>query len=260
MNNSTDEQLLELLLDDALFDTDQTSEGFGKDLENQYEVAAAELFLLNEDPEDSIPDSLLARLELSADRFHEERAVVEVAEPEPAVESAPAFGGWFQWTGWAVAAACAILAFGIWNTKPREVYVDKQPKPEVALTLEQKRDSLVSAGDTIKATWTSPQNDKALAGEVVWNDRKQEGYMTFKGLAANDIAREEYQLWIFDETQDEKTPVDGGVFDVDSSGEVIIPINAKLKVKGPKAFAVTVEKPGGVVVSKREKIVALAKV
>jgi hypothetical protein len=50
------------------------------------------------------------------------------------------------------------------------------------------------------------------------------------------------------------------VFDVTSGGEVIVPIHAKLKVTKPTLFAVTVEKPGGVVVSKRERIVVLAKV
>jgi hypothetical protein len=84
--------------------------------------------------------------------------------------------------------------------------------------------------------------------------------MRFQGLPANDKRIATYQLWIFDETQDEKTPIDGGTFDISDSGEVIIPINAKLRARNPKLFAVTVEKPGGVVVSKREKVAALAKV
>ena len=42
--------------------------------------------------------------------------------------------------------------------------------------------------------------------------------------------------------------------------EIIIPIDAKINVKKPKMFAVTVEKPGGVVVSDRQKLVAIAKV
>ena len=44
-----------------------------------------------------------------------------------------------------------------------------------------------------------------------------------------------------------------------SSSEVIIPIDAKLKVSRPHMFAVTVEKPGGVVISEQERIVVLAK-
>ena len=45
-----------------------------------------------------------------------------------------------------------------------------------------------------------------------------------------------------------------------SSGEIVVPINAKLRAQQPEMLAVTIEKPGGVVVSKREKIAALAKV
>ena len=71
----------------------------------------------------------------------------------------------------------------------------------------------------------------------------------------------QYQLWIFDAKQDERYPIDGGVFDVDpQSGDVIVPIRAKLHVVDPKMFAVTVEKPGGVVVSSRDRIALLAKV
>jgi len=76
----------------------------------------------------------------------------------------------------------------------------------------------------------------------------------------NDTTKETYQLWIFDKTQDPATPIDGGTFDIKSGGEVVIPVNAKLKAKGPQMFAITIEKPGGVVVSKRGKIAALAKV
>jgi hypothetical protein len=53
--------------------------------------------------------------------------------------------------------------------------------------------------------------------------------------------------------------VDGGVFDVDrETGDVVVPITARLKVVEPTLFAVTIEKPGGVVVSKRERIVVTA--
>jgi len=84
--------------------------------------------------------------------------------------------------------------------------------------------------------------------------------MRFKGLAKNDPSRAQYQLWIFDKTRDEKYPVDGGVFDVDSdTGDVVVPSRATLPVNAPVLFAVTLERPGGVVVSKREHIVVTAK-
>ena len=102
-----------------------------------------------------------------------------------------------------------------------------------------------------------------MSGEVVWSASTQQGYMRFRGLPANDPRVRQYQLWIFDATQDERYPIDGGVFDIGAAtpganGETIVPIAAKLSVREPKLFAVTVEKPGGVVVSGREHIVALA--
>jgi hypothetical protein len=60
--------------------------------------------------------------------------------------------------------------------------------------------------------------------------------------------------------------VDGGVFDIaaaqkdPATGDYIVPIDAKLKVFDPGAFAVTAERPGGVVVTSRQTIQALAPV
>ena len=48
----------------------------------------------------------------------------------------------------------------------------------------------------------------------------------------------------------------GGVFDV-QGGDVVVPIRAAIRVFEPTLFAVTVERPGGVVVSKRERVIAL---
>ena len=84
--------------------------------------------------------------------------------------------------------------------------------------------------------------------------------MRIDGLETNDPTVSQYQLWIFQGTDPaaEAHPVDGGVFDVLGGGEVIVPIDAKLDVGRAGLFAVTVEKPGGVVVSGREQIVAVA--
>lgn len=172
----------------------------------------------------------------------------------------------FDWAGWAVAAlACIALAVNIYLTRssvtPQLANVDIEV-PEADRLAREREQLLATAPDVTIAEWTKG-NVKGLenvTGDVVWSDSLQRGYMRFRGLPKNDPNRESYQLWIFDETQSDKTPIDGGVFDVNSDGEVIIPINAKLKARNPKAFAVTIEKPGGVVVSSREKIAALAPV
>ena len=51
----------------------------------------------------------------------------------------------------------------------------------------------------------------------------------------------------------------GGVFDARADGTFEIDIDAKLGVAKLTAAAITIEKPGGVVVSKQEKLILLAK-
>ena len=83
--------------------------------------------------------------------------------------------------------------------------------------------------------------------------------MGISGLQPNAPDTSSYQLWIFDEARDERFPVDGGVFNVPpGSGEIIVPIRPTLDVSRPVLFAVTVERPGGVMVSSRERIALVA--
>jgi hypothetical protein len=161
-----------------------------------------------------------------------------------------------QMMGWYVAAACLLLAvLGWW---PR---LTQKAEPVNLFELRQKL--LAESWDVIKTDW-KPVNDQGadrISGDVIWSNAKQQGFMRFTGMPVIDPKVGEYQLWIFDANQDEKFPVDGGVFEVNQqTGEVIIRINAKLKVSQPTLFAVTIEKPGGVVVSKRDPIIAVAKV
>jgi len=48
------------------------------------------------------------------------------------------------------------------------------------------------------------------------------------------------------------------VFDVSADGEVRVAIDAKLEVGEPYMFAITLEKPGGVVVSSRDRLALVA--
>ncbi len=132
------------------------------------------------------------------------------------------------------------------------------PKPLAA----QREELLAKAKDVVKIDWKAAAKEPSAAtasGDVVWSSTEQRGFMRFHGLAPNDSKLTQYQLWIFDQDQDDKYPVDGGVFDIDpSTGDVIVPIVAKIAAKHPKLFAITIEKPGGVVVSGRGHIVLTA--
>ena len=98
-------------------------------------------------------------------------------------------------------------------------------------------------------------------GYVSWRADRNSGYVVFEGLKPNDAKREQYQLWIVDADRDTRYPVDGGVFDVPNSDHPArVNVSPRLRVGHPAAFVVTVEQPGGVVVSDRGRIVAIAKV
>lgn len=128
------------------------------------------------------------------------------------------------------------------------------------LSAEQKRAQLLaSATDVVQTSWTSSKDDKTISGDVVWSSVQQKGYIRLRGMTALDPSRETYQLWIVDEAQ-KKTPVSGGIFNVGRAGEIIVPINAQLKIIKPKSFAITKEKAGGVTSSDPSRVVAVAKI
>ena len=148
---------------------------------------------------------------------------------------------------WLVAAAAVILAAVAWMSE----------RGGAALPLERQRVAFVKAhGDCRELAWS-----KGCEGEVLWSPLAQGGFLSLRGLPPNDPSQFQYQLWIFDRARDTATPVDGGVFDVRvgaTRGEALVAIDAKLPVHDAFAFAITKEKPGGVVVSEKrpEQIVA----
>ncbi|MFI4897950.1 MAG: hypothetical protein ACIARR_09005, partial [Phycisphaerales bacterium JB059] len=188
----------------------------------------------------------------------------------------------FALGGWLAAAACLAIAGVLWVTTARAPVVTEGNN---RLSVEQRRQALLESGSAVvKADWIGVGDlpvegledhelDGGVRGEVVWSDDSDEGYMRIGGITPNDPAAFQYQLWIFDAERPvgelpgfaidglpellTQRPVDGGVFDVRGAEEVIVPIDAKLPVGRGTIFAVTKERPGGVVVSDRE-IVFLA--
>lgn len=276
----TEEQkdiLFDLLTKKAIYGLDEADErelasidAEAAELEfRSLEITAAAISLIGLSTEEPLPSHIRERILDAGEQLVGEDEQVKAPWPPPeksVTQDESSRGSWFGWLGWvAAAAACVALAINIFTTRvqPPEVAKAPQVQAPVALTAAELREEMLrTSPNVIKATWSSPdpKNPDSVSGDVVWNEEKQAGYMRFRGLPVNDKSSSCYQLWIFDKTQDEKTPIDGGTFDVDQNGEVVIPINAKLRAVGAKLFAITVEKPGGVVVSKREKIAAIAKV
>lgn len=188
---------------------------------------------------------------------------------------APVNRSWASHTGWLAAAAClGVAVLGWW---PR--FGQSGPSGQYTQFPAQASRGAVLAGapivsnnvlaafssdtaDVKSADWqrASDKTGQQSGGTLYWSPSKQEGYMVFRDLAPNDPGVEQYQLWIFDSTRDEKFPVHGGVFDVPKGQkEVIVRIAPRLAITEATTFVITVERPGGVWVSDRSRIPLLAK-
>lgn len=148
-------------------------------------------------------------------------------------------------------AALAILAVALWLYSWRD---DDTDPDELADKIEASADKL---------EWSFVANPDPLVsddagGSILWSSELQTGVMILRGLAANDPTKEQYQLWIVDRGR-EGPPVDGGVFDVPvGEQELRIPVDAKLLISDPTLFQITVEAPGGVVVSQQKRVLLVA--
>lgn len=178
---------------------------------------------------------------------HVKSRLSEVTAPAPQVTNLPGKASPLPW--FALAASLVLAGLG-W-------YRALAPEPVAAPVVPVAQ--LPDAG-----RWDfEPTDDPAaqgIAGEVRWSTRGQRGEMLLSGLPGNDPTREQYQLWIFDATRSDAHPVDGGVFDVKANASQVVPIRPTLNVREPTLFAITIEPPGGVMVSSRERLVALARV
>ncbi len=266
MTNGTHERLPDLLADRAvqLLSADEAREleqllaQYSDTDETQFDRAAAAIHLTEAMKPEALPTHLKTKVIADANKFFglEDAPVASnvISFPTEKIKRSP-----WQWAGWYAASACLLLAVLIGWPRIKDFTQGKPPAP----TLADIRTNLRNAAkDAVQSNWTPTKYPgvQTVEGDIVWSSEQQQGYMRFVNLAANDPDKNVYQLWIFDANQEEKYPVDGGIFNVAQSGEVIVPIQAKLKVTKPTLFAVTIEKPGGVVVSKRDRLILTAKI
>ena len=88
------------------------------------------------------------------------------------------------------------------------------------------------------------KNSPQALAVAVWNPAKQTGVLRVEKLPAL-AADQDYQLWVVDPQY--PNPVDGGVFTVDpQTGEARVTFTGKQPVAAISAFAVTLERKGGV--------------
>ena len=221
-----------------------------------FEKAAAACHLALLGPEEPMPEAVRRKLDHEAAIFQGKVLPMPRRDSAPPAAAAASPAARAGWTPWLAAAACLLLALVGWW--PRLMAPPAPPEPPI---VERPGPTPEQAPDALDLPWQATEDPAATgaAGAVVWSSVQQAGVMRISGLEANDPSVSQYQLWIFDKGRDERYPVDGGVFDVPAGAtEVRVPIDAKIAVSEPYLFAITVEKPGGVVVSDRERIVLVA--
>jgi anti-sigma-K factor RskA len=274
VNRRDNDRITELLADRAtqgLWDEelDDLRNLWGNNQENEFsdfDLAAAAVTLHSLRNPEPLPARLRTKLEADAQQWFAEnsstannvvafrpKTVPLAATPAPVVPFPVRRAGFSQRAGWFLAAA-ASLALAMTFAWP---YLNGRANPT-----QQRARLLAQGGDLVALNWaaTGIPEGNGVTGDVVWSQSQQTGFMRFNNLKPNNPQQYTYQLWIFDSTRDERFPVDGGYFDVPANQtEVVVPIKAKLPVNQAALFALTIEPPGGVVVSKREKIVVVAK-
>jgi hypothetical protein len=247
----------------------------------EFERAATAISLAGAGPLRAPPPTLLARLEAQASSYVAAHPVTAPTAAGPAAGGARApaavvtlavarprrSGGSL---GWFAAAACLVLAVIGWMRSPpaplppvAQVIPEApivRPAPVEPPTPAEERTALLAAPTALKITLGATKDPAAagVSGDVVWDPVTQKGFLHFAGLKSNDPSVMQYQIWIFDGERDQRYPIDGGVFDVPGNApDIVIPIRAAVLVHKPAAFAVTAEKPGGVVVSDRAHVIVL---
>ena len=138
----------------------------------------------------------------------------------------------FNWLPWAVAAGLALAC---------SYLVAERVGLRSRITSLEQRDFFSQV--QIASLSSKLQNAPNANAVVVWDEKKQKGVLKVTQLPANESNRD-YQLWLVDSRY--KDPVDGGVFHVSNDGEMSVPFKPSAPVRDAKAFAISLERKGGV--------------
>lgn len=119
-----------------------------------------------------------------------------------------------------------------------------EAKDRVANLIEQMLFQQELANLKITVLASLAQNSPQALAVTFWDPSKQEGTLRVEKLPAL-LPSQDYQLWVVDPQY--QNPVDGGVFTVDpKTGDARITFKPGQPVKAVSAFAVTLERKGGV--------------
>jgi anti-sigma-K factor RskA len=173
------------------------------------------------------------------------------------------------WIPWAVAAAMALVSLGFyWQSAGLRAQLAAQAGHinELMASAELARSESADLRQTVAklresnrlASFRIALLDSLLAASPktiavsVWDNERQDGVFIVRNLKPLPSDKD-YQLWIIDPKY--PSPVDAGVFQVDSKGNVHEDFRAKLPIQTANQFAVTIERKGGAAVPNTKEMV-----
>lgn len=264
----------ELILDYVLGELDEvTSATLEMRAAQEPEFAAAlarceetvAMGLLADTPDTAPPVDLRGRIMV----IPESTAPMEIARPaETPADERVVVVRRFAFAGWGIAAALAVVASVLFNQiGDRSSEVDRL-RTEIANEREalqrvgaelasvvDERELLVArvakldsrrALDQMKIATLSSQLADASYGFAVFDTQEGEGVIEVVNLPEIK-STQDYQLWVVDPQY--PNPVDGGIVQVGSDGRARVRFQAKQQVDDVAAFAISLEKKGGVPVA-----------
>ncbi len=255
-SDPTIDRRLELLLDRTLQGLDPTEAAelarltpppdHPDDLAVELAAAALDLTSFPNGNLPDLPPELATRIERNAARF-----LADPAGRRGVSVVGRRLGRVVPWLGWVAAAASLALLVHDRGIGPR-------PVPVVALT-----DDPIPRAPRVQLVASTHPLARGASGSLAWDGARQEGALQVAGLAPVDPASGCYQLWIFDSSRDRRYPIDGGMFTVPrakqgGSADQVVRIHPQIPVRAATLFAITLEPPGGVVVSDRERVLLTA--
>ncbi len=171
-------------------------------------------------------------------------------------------------TGWAAAAAFAVMSVLFYNqVGDRETEVkalqarvaqERETLMEVSSELAavmDERELLANriaqlnskrALDQMRIATLSSELERASYGFAVFDTEANEGVIEVVNLPKIE-STQDYQLWVVDPQY--PNPVDGGIVQIDTSGRASVRFKSKQPVENVAAFAISLEKKGGVPVA-----------
>jgi anti-sigma-K factor RskA len=204
--------------EDAAFESELRANAELRDLAREFREAAAAM-ALTASPQ-TPPAPLKQRIMREIATKTEERTVVPLRR-------AP-----LGWVPWAIAAALALFC-GL-------LAVDRVRLERQLADIRAADPLMQTTFYTLAPSAPAPADAKAT---VAWQPGRQSGVIRISNLPAPQPGKD-YQLWAVD--AEHKDPISAGVVRVDKNGVAQIRFKAVEKAEHVKAFAISLEREGGV--------------